>query len=210
MKNPTFAYLRVSTNKQDADKQKHGIVAYAKSRNLQPLSFIEDCASGTKNWKKRELGTLLKKLEPGSIILFSEISRIARGTLQTLEFLKEASEKQITVHIAKQNMVIDNSINSTIITTTLSLAAEIEREFISTRTKEALAKLKADGKKLGRPVGSKSVNPVLKENHNEIVNLLKKGVSQSAIGRMFNVHRNTVSSYIKSEIRTEASPKSAT
>ena len=120
------AYLRVSTDRQDADNQKHGILQYAQARNLQPLHFVEDCISGTKHWKKRELGTLLDKLESGAVIIFSEVSRIARGTLQTLEFLKAASEKEITIHIAKQNMIFDNSLNSKIIATTLALAAEIE------------------------------------------------------------------------------------
>jgi DNA invertase Pin-like site-specific DNA recombinase len=200
MKNLTFAYLRVSTDKQDADNQKHGIIAYAKSRNLQPLSFVEDCASGTKDWKNRELGKLLEILKPGSVILFSEISRIGRNTLQVLEFLKAATEKEITIHIAKQNMVIDNSMNSKIVVTVLAMVSEIEREFISTRTKEALAKLKAEGKTLGRPVGSKSVNKKLQENHNQLVGYLDKKISKTAIAKIFEVSRGTLDNYINAQI----------
>ena len=205
MKNLTFAYLRVSTDKQDTDNQKHGIVAYAKARNLMPLSFVEDSVSGTKNWRNRELGKLLKILVPGSAILFSEISRIGRNTLQVLEFLKAAAEKEITIHIAKQNMVIDNSMNSKIVVTVLAMVAEIEREFISTRTKEALAKLKADGKTLGRPVGSKSVNKKLQENHNQVVEYLDMKISKTAIAKIFKVSRGTLDSYIATQIKSGGS-----
>lgn len=196
-----YAYLRVSTDHQDADNQKHGINNYVRVRNLQPLTFVEDTVSGTQHWTKRELGKIVRQCGADDVIIFSEVSRIARGTLQTLEFLKIASEKKISIHIAKQQMVFDNSINSKIIATTLALAAEIEREFISARTKEALAKLKAEGKKLGRPQGSTSVNKTLQENHNQLVDYLKKGLTKSAIAKIYDVHRNTVSSYVRQHVK---------
>jgi DNA invertase Pin-like site-specific DNA recombinase len=143
---------------------------------------------------------LLEILKPGSVILFSEISRIGRNTLQVLEFLKAATEKEITIHIAKQNMVIDNSMNSKIVVTVLAMVSEIEREFISTRTKEALAKLKAEGKTLGRPVGSKSVNKKLQENHNQLVGYLDKKISKTAIAKIFEVSRGTLDNYINTQI----------
>jgi DNA invertase Pin-like site-specific DNA recombinase len=94
-------------------------------------------------------------------------------------------------------MIFDNSLNSKIIATTLSLASEIERSFISMRTKEALKKAKANGKVLGRPKGKLSTNAKLESNHDQIASLLKDKVSVSAIGRMMKVDRKTVSRYIE-------------
>lgn len=143
------------------------------------------------------MGTIIHAAKKGDVILFAEVSRIARSTLQCLQVLQTCADKKITVHVAKQQMIFDNSLNSKIIATTLSLASEIERSFISMRTKEALKKAKANGKVLGRPKGSKSTNATLAANHDQIASLLKDKVSVSAIGRMMKVDRKTVSRYIK-------------
>ncbi|MFZ2407544.1 MAG: recombinase family protein, partial [Methylobacter sp.] len=147
----TYAYIRVSTDKQDLDNQRHGVIAYAQKNNLEPLTFIDDTVTGKKNWRERELGKLLEQAKAGDVLLVAEISRLARSTLQVLEILQEAARKEIVVHVAKSNMVMDGSLNSKITAVVLGLAAEIEREFISARTTEALAKRKAAGLPLGRP-----------------------------------------------------------
>lgn len=192
-----YAYLRVSTDKQDAENQKLGIVEYAQARNIKIDEFVEDVVSGTKDWQKRALGNIIESAKTGDVLIFAEVSRIARSTLQCLQVLQAAADKQVTVHVAKQQMVFDNSLNSKIIATTLALASEIERAFISMRTKEALKKAKQNGKTLGRPKGKKSVNAKLATNHDEIEKLLKDRVSASAIGRMMKVDRKTVSRYIE-------------
>ncbi len=192
-----FAYLRVSTDQQDTDNQKHGIIQYAKSNNLQNLQYIEDTASGRKHWTERQLGTLLEQANSGDVILFAEVSRIGRSTLQVLEFLQAAADKQVIIHIAKQRMIFDNSLNARIIATTLALAAEIEREFISVRTKEALAKRKAEGKPLGRPKGATNKKHKLDEHEQDIKDLLRAKVSKAAIARMLGVSRNTVRDFVK-------------
>lgn len=192
-----YAYLRVSTDKQDAENQKLGIVEYAKARNIQVDEFVEDVVSGTKDWEKRALGSIVESAKAGDVLLFSEVSRIARSTLQCLQVLQICADKKLTVHVAKQQMVFDSSLNSKIIATTLSLASEIERTFISMRTKEALKKAKASGKTLGRPKGKKSTNTRLAANHGQIEQLLKDKVSVSAIGRMMKLDRKTVSRYIE-------------
>lgn len=192
-----YAYLRVSTDRQDVENQKLGIIEYAVARNIQIDEFIEDVVSGTKDWQKRALCTIIESAKTGDILLFAEVSRIARSTLQCLQVLQIAADKQLVVHVAKQQMIFDNSLNSKIIATTLSLASEIERTFISMRTKEALKKAKENGKILGRPKGKKSTNAKLAANHDQVASLLKNKVSVSAIGRMMKVNRKTVSSYIE-------------
>ncbi len=192
-----YAYLRVSTDKQDIENQKSGIMEYAAARNIQIDEFVEDVVSGTKDWQGRALGELIQVAKKGDILLFAEVSRIARSTLQCLQVLQISADKKLVVHVAKQNMIFDNSLNSKIIATTLSLASEIERTFISMRTKEALKKAKQNGKILGRPKGKESINAKLAANHNEIEKLLKDKVSISAIGRIMSVDRKTVSRYMQ-------------
>ncbi|MCP4320982.1 MAG: recombinase family protein, partial [Alteromonadales bacterium] len=149
-----YAYLRVSTDQQDVDNQRHGILEYCNKNKISDLVFIEDTVSGKKKWKERKLGELIHNtMKPGDTLVVSEISRLARSTLQVLEILEVSAEKNIAVHIAKQNLVFTEKgdITSTIMATVLGMVAQIEREFISMRTKEALAARKAAGMELGRP-----------------------------------------------------------
>ena len=101
--------------------------------------------SGAKKWRQRRLGGLLEGLESDDVIIFAEVTRMARSTIQVLEILELCMEKKINVHIAKQNMQLDGSMQSKIIATMLGLAGEIDREFIRMRTKEALAARKVKG-----------------------------------------------------------------
>jgi len=107
----TFAYIRVSTDKQDLDNQRHGVISYAQKNQLEPLTFIDDTASGKKSWKERDLGKLFEQAKAGDVLLVAEISRLARSTLQVLEISQEAARKEIAVHIAKSNMIMDVTIH---------------------------------------------------------------------------------------------------
>jgi DNA invertase Pin-like site-specific DNA recombinase len=110
----TYAYLRVSTDQQDVNNQRHGILEYANKKNIGgSLSFIEDTVTGRKKWKERKIGDLLQHtMQDGDKIIFAEVSRMARSTLQVLEMLEHSAEKGFEVHIAKQIMVFDQSLNS--------------------------------------------------------------------------------------------------
>lgn len=191
-----YAYLRVSTDDQDVANQKHGILEYANSRNISGLTFVEDTASGRKKWKDRKLGELLNSLSPNDNIVFAEVSRMARSTLQILEILEYCTEREINVYIAKQNMAIDGSLQSKITATVLGLAAEIEREFISMRTKEALAARKAAGVVLGRPKGAPIINK-LDKHRKTIEGYLDKDLSVRAIAKVLDVPHSTVNDYVK-------------
>ena len=177
------AYLRVSTDAQDVDNQRHGILEYSNSHGFTSLQFTEDSVSGKTHWRARKLGELIDSLSPGDVLIFAEISRIARNTLQVLEVLEHCMERSIAVHIAKQKMALDGSMQSRIIATVLGLAAEIEREFISIRTREALAKRKADGVTLGRPKGP-AERLRLDEHADAIRDYLAKGISKRDIARL--------------------------
>jgi DNA invertase Pin-like site-specific DNA recombinase len=191
-----FAYLRVSTDQQDAQNQKFGILDYCNKNNLSPIKFIEDTASGKIAWQDRTIGQIMERATNGDLIVVSEISRLGRSTLQVLEILEAAAKKEISVHIAKNHMVIDGSMQSTITATILGLAAQIEREFISSRTKEALAKRKADGFKLGRPKGQSQLLK-LDSFHDEITGYLKKGINKRAISKLIECSPSTLYSWLK-------------
>jgi DNA invertase Pin-like site-specific DNA recombinase len=212
----THAYIRVSTDKQDLDNQRHGVIEYAKKHSLEPLHFFEDTASGKKNWRDRDLGKLIDQAKAGDVLLVAEISRLARSTLQVLEILQEAAQKGLAVHVAKSNMVMDGSLNSRITAVVLGLAAEIEREFISARTTEALAKRKAQGLPLGRPKGAVSEVKKLDKKADQIKELLKKGVHKTSIAKIVEcspatlyawMEENGLQRFIKSDKAAKLSTK---
>jgi len=191
-----FAYLRVSTDRQDAKNQKLGVLDYCNSRNITPLEFLEDTASGKTPWRERIIGTIFKKVNKGDIIVVSEVSRLGRSTLQVLEILEVAAQQGVSVHIAKDGMVMDGSMQATITATILGLAAQIEREFISARTKEALSKCKIDGIKLGRPKGQADLLK-LDAFYDEITGYFKKGINKRAIAKLIECSPSTLYQWLK-------------
>jgi DNA invertase Pin-like site-specific DNA recombinase len=191
-----FAYLRVSTDHQDAKNQKLGVLDYCNNRGISALTFVEDTVSGKSPWRERAIGAILEKAKRGDAIVASEISRLGRSTLQVLEIMEMAAQKGVAVHIAKNNMVLDGSMQSTITATILGLAAQIEREFISTRTKEALAKRKSDGIKLGRPKGESDLLK-LDAFRDEITDYLKKGINKRSISKLIECSPSTLYAWLK-------------
>lgn len=191
-----FAYLRVSTDRQDAQNQKFGVLDYCNSRNITPLEFLEDTVSGKTPWRERTIGSILERAAKGDIIVVSEVSRLGRSTLQVLEILEMAAQKGVSVHIAKDGMIMDGSMQAIITATILGLAAQIEREFISARTKEALCKCKNDGIKLGRPKGQAELLK-LDTFCNEITGYLKKGINKRAIAKLIECSPSTLYQWLK-------------
>ena len=206
-----YAYLRVSTDQQDVNNQRHGILEYANKMGLAGLQFVEDTSSGKTNWKERKSGGLLQQtMLPGDTIIFAEVSRMARSVLQVLEILEYAAKNTFQVHIAKQNMKFDDSLNSKITATVLGLAAEIEREFISARTKEALAKRKAEGVVLGRPKG-KAETVKLDAHEKDIRRYLKLGISKRSIAKLVDCSPSTLYEWLdRHKIRVKPDPKKTT
>jgi DNA invertase Pin-like site-specific DNA recombinase len=189
----TYAYLRVSTDRQDVDNQRHGILEYANTHGLTPVQFVQDAISGRMAWRTRTIGQLLTATATaGDVVIFAEISRMARSTLQVLEMLALGMEREIHIHIAKQRIILDGSLQSRIAATVLGLAAEIERELIAARTREALAKRKADGKTLGRPRGAKNARLKLDEHADAIRRYLDKGLSKRSIAKLVECAESTL------------------
>lgn len=193
-----FGYLRVSTDEQDAQNQKVGVLNLAKSQNLQIDEWIEDDGvSGTKEPEKRKLGLLLKKIKKDDVILASELSRLGRKLFMIMRILEHCMNVGAKVLTVKDGYELGDNIQSKVLAFAFGIAAEIERDMISMRTKEALARKRNEGVILGRPKGRKSSYYKLDKDKEQITNLFFAGYSKSAIARELGVHRITVANYLK-------------
>lgn len=194
----TYAYLRVSTGKQDGDNQRLGVDDFAKRRGLVIDEYIDDEGkSGTLEPEKRELGKLLKKLKQGDVLIAGEISRLGRSLFMVMRILEHCMNNGIKVYTVKDNYELGDNITSKVLAFAFGLSAEIEREMISRRTKEALAKRKAEGVQLGRKWGSKNSYTKLTKHLDFIQNELDKGTPKIQIARKINVNVATIFRAIK-------------
>jgi len=196
-----YGYIRVSTDRQTVENQRFEIKNFCKRNNMKIDGWIlDEGISGTKDPEKRELGKLLEKVKSGDYILCSELSRLGRSLMMIMAILNECMKKKVNIWTIKDNYRLDDDISSAVIAFAYGLSAQIERQLISQRTREALARKKAEGVILGRPKGSKSAKTKLTGQEKRIKELIDKKVSYSAIGRILGVHRLTVSSFVKEKL----------
>lgn len=191
-----YGYIRVSTVHQDTEKQKFEIFNLAYSKALKIDEFIEETVSGSKPYKERLLGNLIHKLKKDDIILITELSRFGRSLLEIMEIMSQLMQNDVKVYVAKGGMEIGKNIQSKVLAFAFGLAAEIERDLISSRTKEALAKLKSEGKILGRPKGSLSKSR-LDGKEKEIDYYLSKQISIKSICKLLDVPPTTFYGFCK-------------
>jgi len=192
-----YGYIRVSTDKQTVENQRYEINRFCDKNVFIVDKWIEETISGSKSVQDRKLGKLLKKMRKEDVLICSELSRLGRNLLMIMGVLNECMNRDIQVWTIKDNYRLGSDINSKVLAFAFGLSAEIERNLISQRTKEALARKKAEGVILGRPVGRKSAKTKLTGQEKKINELLNRKVSYSAIGRILGVHRLTVSSFVK-------------
>lgn len=193
-----YAYLRVSTGKQDGANQKQGIDDFAEKRGFIIDEYIDDEGkSGTLEPEKRELGNLLQKLKPGDILIAGEISRLGRSLFMVMRILEFCMNNGIKVYTVKDNYELGDNITSKVLAFAFGLSAEIEREMISRRTKEALAKKKTEGVLIGRKPGSK--NSITKFTGKEalILQRLSEKVPKCEIAKELGIDRVTLYRYLK-------------
>ncbi|MDR1938446.1 MAG: master DNA invertase Mpi family serine-type recombinase [Tannerellaceae bacterium] len=192
-----YGYIRVSTDKQSVENQRYEINQFCMKNVLVVDKWIEETISGAKHVKERKLGRLLRKMIKGDILICSELSRLGRTLLMIMGVLNECMDREIQVWTIKDNYRLGNDINSKVLAFAFGISAEIERNLISQRTKEALARRRDEGMILGRPKGSLSKKKKLTGKEVEIRSLLEKSVSLSAIARKFGVHRITIYRFVK-------------
>jgi DNA invertase Pin-like site-specific DNA recombinase len=192
-----YGYIRVSTDKQTVDNQRFEIERFCSNNNLYIEQWIEETISGTKSPDKRLLGSLLIKAKKDDLIICSELSRLGRNLFMIMSILNNLMLNGVRVWTIKDNYRLGDNIQSKILAFAFGLSAEIERDLISQRTKEALTRKRQEGVILGRPFGSKSSRVKLSGHEQEISDLLKRRTSVSAIGRILGVNRMTVTAFLR-------------
>ena len=193
----TYGYIRVSSDKQTVENQRFEINNFCEKEHIIIDGWIEETISGTKSYDKRKLGELLNKVKKDDLIICAELSRLGRNLFMIMEILNICMNKECRVWTIKDNYRLGEDIQSKVLAFAFGLSAEIERNLISQRTKEALARKKSEGIILGRPVGRRSSRVKLSGKEEIIRDLRKQGVSMAKIVEIYNVNRMTVSKFIK-------------
>lgn len=194
-----YSYIRVSTEKQTSDNQRFEIENYCKSKNISIDKWVDETKSGTIAINNRKLGGLLDKLQKGDTLIISELSRLGRSLLQVMGMLNTCMQKGIIIYSIKENFELNDNINSKVLAFAFSLSAEIERQLISQRTKEGLARRRAEGVILGRPKGRKTrieCHPCYYAK-DKIEQWIEKGLSKSKIAKKLGITRDTLNRYLQ-------------
>jgi DNA invertase Pin-like site-specific DNA recombinase len=202
-KSKTIAYLRVSTVEQDLKKNRHEILELANARGFGPVEFVEEKVSGIKNWKKRKIKQIIDELGDGDRLIVPELSRLGRSMLEIMEMLSIAKDKGINIYAVKGGWELNSSIQSKVVAMAFSIAAEIELDLISKRTKEALKARKAQGIKLGRPRGPGKSK--LDKYREEIIALLKNGSTKTFVAKKYETTLPNLYNWLKKN-EIEAKP----
>ncbi len=194
-----YGYIRVSTSQQDYENQKFGILEYANKNNFSDIIFVDEVITTKKSLEQRKIWELIQDCKEHDIIITTELSRFGRSLTEVMYLFKILTEKNIVTHIIKNNIILNqeaNKITNSVLIFAFGLAAEIERDLISSRTKEALAKRKAEGQILGRVAGSTGKSK-LDEHRNDLIKFLVKDINLVAVSKIFGCSRTAVVHYIK-------------
>lgn len=193
-----YGYIRVSSDKQTVENQRFEILRFCEGQGISIDGWIEETISGTKDWSVRRLGKLLKKVGNGDLIICSELSRLGRNLFMIMEILNICMMRGCRVWTIKDNYRLGDDIPSKVLAFAFGLSAEIERKLISQRTKEALARKKAEGVILGRPTGSVNALERLKLYHKKdyIMSMLDSGKSYRRIASDCHVDRKTLMRFL--------------
>lgn len=192
-----YGYIRVSTDKQTVENQRFEIGKFCESKNIKIDRWIEETESGATPVEKRKLGVSMKKLQKGNIIICTELSRLGRSLFMVMNLLDECLKKGVEVWTTKEGYQLGDNMNSKIMAFAFGLAAEIERDLISRRTKEALAARRAAGVTLGRREGSKNKVYKLDKHRDYILKRIQEGKSVYYIAKHIHAKYSTVVDYVK-------------
>lgn len=194
-----YAYIRVSTDRQTVENQRYEIDNFCKVRQIKIDRYIEETVSGMKSIDKRELGTLIRRMKKGDTLIASEISRFGRRLLEVMAILKMLMDKKVNVITVKEHFELGDNLQSHVIAFAFSLASEIERSLISQRTKEALARRKAMGQKLGRKAGGSNRTHKLDGHTALIRTMVEYGYTKSEICRKVCCRYGTLMKHLRRE-----------
>lgn len=184
-----IAYLRVSTEKQFLENQQEEIIRFAEKNGLDIDRWYMETVSGKVSSKERKLAGLLNRMKQGDCLIVTEISRLSRTLLEIMTILNLCLKRGIVLYSTKEGYVFQNDINSKVLGFAFGLMAEIERNLISMRTKEALERRKKEGKHLGRKKGDAPKMDMLHANRMSLVRDYRRGKSCAELARRMGVSR---------------------
>lgn len=198
-----YGYIRVSTDKQTTENQRFEIQNFVQRQNLAVDVWVNETVSGTMSFEKRRLGKVLRQLKEDDLLISSEISRLGRNMMQVMSILHLCLNTGAQVWTIKDNFRLGTDIQSKVLAFAFGLSAEIERNLISQRTKEALKRKKAAGQKLGRPNGGANKKRKLTDKKEQIAKLFQKGFSKAKISRLLDVDKGTLERFIQKDMKSK-------
>ena len=195
-----YGYIRVSSEVQTVENQRFTIQQYCDKNGIKINGWMEETISGAKTYKKRKLGYILsRKMKPGDTLVITELSRLGRNLMMVMEILNYCMDHKYKLISCKDGYRLSDDIQSKVLAFAFGLCSELERTLIQQRTKEALARKKAEGIKLGRPMGGENHKEKFKLYPKEqyIRNAIKRGLSLRTIAKRCKCSRNTLTAYIE-------------
>lgn len=192
-----IAYIRVSTEVQSYEGQRYEIEQWSAQKGIPVDKWVQEKASGATALEKRTLGRELRRMKKGDILVCTELSRLGRNMMMVMSILNTCSQKGVGIQSIKDHFELTDSLNSKIIAFAFSLSAEIERNLISQRTREALAAKKLAGVQLGRPSGKTKERLRFEHQYPKIRQQIAAGATIGDLAVGLKMHRNTVSRYLK-------------
>jgi len=202
-----IGYIRISTDKQDLDKQRHLLLEHARANRLMIDEFVEVEVSSRKGMGERRIDELLNKLHAGDMLLVAELSRLGREMLQVLNLINDLIAKGVQITFVRQPELSTTGSHGKLLLAIYGYFAEAEREFISIRVKQGLAAVKAKGGKLGRPKGSRNRERVLDPYRDEILKYLRRGIDLASVRKMINPELEQPVSYNSYKYFVEHDPE---
>lgn len=192
-----YAYCRVSTSHQTEENQHFVIEQFAAENNIHIDIWVEETISSGQKLSKRKLGKLIPKLKSGDILITTEISRLARSLMELMGILQICLEKDCQIWTLKENFRLGTDVQSKVLAFAFGLSAELSKSLLQARVRESLARIKAGGKKLGRPFGARSRELKLAKYHDRLERMIKRGISKPQIAKKLGVHKCTIYNYLK-------------
>lgn len=203
-----IAYIRVSTQEQSYQGQRHEIDTWCRKNGISVDKWVEEKVSGMRNVQERTLGKAIGRMREGDLLVCTELSRLGRNMMMVMSILNRCSEKNVRIRSIKDNFELSDSIQSKIIAFAFSLAAEIERNLIAERTREALAAKKAVGIKLGRPCGKSRERLRYDRMREDVLQMLEQKRPRKEIAEKVGIHPNTLLRYLKEDSEAREGPLS--
>ena len=193
-----YGYIRVSTDTQTVENQRFEIINFCQREGVVINGWIEETVSGARQYKSRRLGTLLRQVHKNDLIVCSELSRLGRSLFMVMEILSLCMKRGCRVWTIKDGYRLGDDIQSKVLAFAFALSAEIERNLICSRTRESLARIKAEGRHVGRPKGARTNQKahILYRHDKFIRQAIQDGCTQYAISQQLCCSRNTLRRYI--------------